>query len=219
MLPVRRLVAFPKPHMRLSYAWLHKSAPLCLFNKTPTPQTPQKDQKNIDHQAFDKHPILSKVPRFLRPWTTQFIHAPVSHVTAFLVLHELTAIVPLVGIWYLLHSYHDLLMVSSLDLPAWAIEKGTKIIDLAMTSFDWGNYSLNEKVQVIMEGAYAYVIVKALFPVRLAFSLLGMPWFAKWFVLPITRLFSRKRKTPAQQALAPPTPTQHKAKKIEKPRL
>lgn len=88
-----------------------------------------------------------------------------------------------------------------------------------MASFDWGNYSLNEKVQVIMEGAYAYVIVKALFPVRLAFSLLGMPWFAKWFVLPITRLFSRKRKTPVQQALPPPAPTQHKAKKIEKPRL
>ncbi|QWU87905.1 hypothetical protein CA3LBN_002170 [Candidozyma haemuli] len=220
MLPIRRLAAFPKPHTRLSYAWIHNSAPRMLFNKQPTPQTPApENKKQIDHKAFDKHPILSKVPRFLRPWTTQFIHAPVSHVTAFLVLHELTAIVPLVGIWYMLHSYHDLLMVSSLDLPSWAIEKGTKIIDSAMESFDWGNYSLNEKVQIIMEGAYAYVIVKALFPVRLAFSLLGMPWFAKWFVLPITRLFSRKRKTPTPPVEAPKAPTQHKVKKIEKPRL
>lgn len=88
-----------------------------------------------------------------------------------------------------------------------------------MESFDWGNYSLNEKVQIIMEGAYAYVIVKALFPVRLAFSLLGMPWFAKWFVLPITRLFSRKRKTSTPPVEAPKAPTQHKVKKIEKPRL
>lgn len=115
-------------------------------------------------------------------------------------------------------------MVSSLDLPSWAIEKGTKIIDLAMVSFDWGNYSLNEKVQIIMEGAYAYVIVKALFPVRLAFSLLGMPWFAKWFVLPFTRMFSRRKAAKTvpveQQKLVPPTPTAtHEVKKVDKPRL
>lgn len=227
MLPVRRLAAFPKPHTRLSYAWIHRTAPRALFTRQ-LPQPPphketytSKDGKQVDNAAFDRHPILSKVPRILRPWTTQFIHAPVSHVTAFLILHELTAIVPLVGIWYVLHSYHDLLMVSSLDLPGWAIEKGTKIIDLAMVSFDWGDYSLNEKLQVIMEGAYAYVIVKALFPVRLAFSLFGMPWFAKWFVLPITRLFSRKKEvtvpTPTETPVT--TPGEHKTKKVEKPRL
>lgn len=225
MFPIRRFVGLQRPPIRYSYARFHKSATLALFQKSPQqPQIPvTKSEKQINHEAFDKHPILSKVPRFLRPWTTQFIHAPVSHVTAFLILHELTAIVPLVAIWYLLHQYHDLLMVSTLDLPTWAIEKGTKVIDLAMTSFDWGNYSLNEKIKTITEGAYAYVIVKALFPVRLAFSLLGMPWFAKWFVLPFTRMFSR-RKTPkvapiAQTEAQPQAPIQHKAKKIEKPRL
>uniref|UniRef100_A0A0L0P7I6 Uncharacterized protein n=1 Tax=Candidozyma auris TaxID=498019 RepID=A0A0L0P7I6_CANAR len=223
LVPTRRLLVQPKPHLRLSHAWIHNTPALGLFGKKAA-QTQPKNQNQVDHQAFDKHPILSKVPRILRPWTTQFIHAPVSHVTAFLILHELTAIVPLVGIWYLLHSYHDLLMVSSLDLPSWAIEKGTKIIDLAMVSFDWGNYSLNEKVQIIMEGAYAYVIVKALFPVRLAFSLLGMPWFAKWFVLPFTRMFSRRKAAKTvpveQQKLVPPTPTAtHEVKKVDKPRL
>lgn len=162
--------------------------------------------------ASSAHPILKRVPRFLRPYTTQFIGAPVSHVTAFIILHELTAIVPLVGFWYVLHRYHDLFMSASLDLPAWAIEKGTKVIDKAMADWNFDDYSLNDKMRFIMEGAYAYVIVKALFPVRLAASLLGMPWFARWFVLPFTKMFSRK--PPAAPAIPPQT-----VKKVSKPRL
>lgn len=163
--------------------------------------------------TYKTHPILKRVPRFLRPYTTRFIGAPVSHVTAFLVLHELTAIVPLVGFWYVLHQYHDVFMSASMDLPAWAMEKGTKVIDKAMADWDFGEYSLNDKVQFIMEGAYSYVIVKALFPVRLAASLLGMPWFAKWFVLPFTKLFSRKK--PVGSSTAP----EQTIKKVTKPRL
>ncbi|SGZ56760.1 CIC11C00000003134 [Sungouiella intermedia] len=204
---------------------LHTSRPALLFNKKAAPVQPV-EQSNPpplqnaaipDDVAYNKHPILSKVPKFLRPYTTQFIHAPVSHVTAFIILHEITAIVPLIGTWYVLHQYHDLFMTASMDLPAWAIEKGTKIIDKAMADWDFGTYSFNEKVRFIMEGAYAYVIVKALFPVRLAFSLIGMPWFAKWFVLPFTKMFSRKR--PAPKVETTPAIKEHSPKKIEKPRL
>lgn len=173
---------------------------------------PSKDELEATYKT---HPILKRVPRFLRPYTTRFIGAPVSHVTAFLILHELTAIVPLVGFWYLFHQYHDVFMSASMDLPAWALEKGTKVIDKAMADWDFGNYSMNDKVKFIMEGAYAYVIVKALFPVRLGFSLLGMPWFAKWFVLPFTNMFSRTRKTPP----APSTTPEQTVKKVTKPRL
>lgn len=165
---------------------------------------------------YDNHKILKRVPRFLRPYTTQFIYAPVSHVTSFLILHELTAIVPLVGVWYALHQYHDVLMSSPLDLPTWALEKGTKVIDEVLKEWDFANYTLSDKTRFISEGAYAYVIVKAMFPLRLAVSLLGMPFFAKWFVLPITRLFSKKK--PVVDQLKNPT-TAHSVKKVSKPRL
>lgn len=184
----------------------------------PVPQTPQ------DKAAYDNHPILSKIPRIFRPYTTQFINAPVTHVTSFLVLHELTAILPLIGIWYILHQHHDLFMAASMDLPGWAVEKGTKAIDHAMEKWDFGNYSMNDKVKFIMEGAYAYVIVKALFPLRLAFSLLGMPFFARWVVIPFLNLFKRARKTP-QQTPNPPEPLKveppkkHDPKKLGNPRL
>lgn len=179
-----------------------------LFRQPSRPSAPSPD---LD-AAYTTHPILKRVPRVLRPYTTRFIGAPLSHVTAFLVLHELTAIVPLVGLWYVFHQHHDVFMAGTMDLPAWAMEKGTKVIDKAMADWDFGNYSVNDKLKFIMEGAYAYVVVKALFPVRLAVSLLGMPWFARWFVVPFTRLFSRK--TPAKAA----TP-EHTVKKVTKPRL
>lgn len=155
--------------------------------------------------------ILDRIPRFLHPWTKQFINAPLSHVTAFLILHEITAIVPLVGIWYLFHHYNWMI---PMDLPHWAIQKGTAVIDKSMARFDFGDYSLQEKARFIMEGAYSYVIVKSLFPVRLFFSLTMMPFFAKYFVVPFTRIFKRKKAQPPQTV-----EPELKPKKLTKPRL
>jgi hypothetical protein len=47
--------------------------------------------------------ILSRLPKFLRPWTNGLRSAPGANVVAFLVLHEITAIVPLVGLAGLFH--------------------------------------------------------------------------------------------------------------------
>ncbi|GEQ66462.1 hypothetical protein JCM33374_g125 [Metschnikowia sp. JCM 33374] len=209
----------------------HFSASRLLFKSSAASPSPAPLSKPVqgntpptgDKYKYDKHPILKRIPRFIRPYTTQFITAPVSHVSAFVILHEITAIVPLIGIWYVLHQYHDTLMVSALDLPSWALEKGTKTIDKVMQDYDFGNYSISEKIQFIKEGAYAYVIVKSLFPFRLAVSILGMPWFAKWFVLPFTKFFSRKKHMPASSVDAvgesESAVKQHQKPKIEKPRL
>ena len=39
--------------------------------------------------------IHSRLPRFLQSYTSALANAPVSHITSFLLLHELTAVVPL----------------------------------------------------------------------------------------------------------------------------
>jgi hypothetical protein len=49
--------------------------------------------------------ILDRVPRSLRTYTDGLRTAPVSHVVSFLVLHELTAIVPLVGLAAAFHTW------------------------------------------------------------------------------------------------------------------
>lgn len=166
----------------------------------------------IQHK-LKNDPILKRIPKFLHRYTTRFMNAPVSHVVSFLILHELTAIVPLLSLWYLFHQFPD--MLPSFDLPTWAIDKGTKIIDDAMNKYDFADYSINEKFQFIMEGAYAFVVVKFLLPIRLVVSLGLMPSFARWFVIPFTKIF--KRKTPAKKT--PIVSEGATAKKISKPRL
>ncbi|CAH6719235.1 hypothetical protein CLIB1444_02S03928 [[Candida] jaroonii] len=157
--------------------------------------------------------ILSKVPKFMKPYTINFVNRPVTNLVSFLILHELTAIVPLIGIWYVFYKYD---ISVPLDLPEWAINKGTKIIDSSLKSWDLTDFTFNDKFNLIMKGAYAYVIVKMLLPVRLMFSFLFTPLFTRFFVDPITGIFGRKK-------VPPPVVTQQsqpvKPKKIEKPRL
>lgn len=166
--------------------------------------------------------ILNKVPRFLKPYTVNFIRLPIKNLTSFLILHEITAIGPLIGLWYLFHKY-DILI--PLDLPSWAIEKGTRIIDDSMRSFDFKDYSLHDKFRLISQGAYAFVVVKMLMPVRLVISFGLTPVFTKYIVDPITGLF-RKKKGNDHQTLDPtaspgfdPSNVEIKTKKVEKRRL
>lgn len=64
--------------------------------------------------------FVSRTPKFLQPWIAPIVNAPVSHVTAFLILHELTAIIPLVGLASIFHTTGW--------LPSWLAE-GKWVVD------------------------------------------------------------------------------------------
>jgi len=49
------------------------------------------------------HRVLNRLPTSLRPYTIRLRNAPVTHVVSFLILHEMTAVVPLVGLAGLFH--------------------------------------------------------------------------------------------------------------------
>jgi hypothetical protein len=49
--------------------------------------------------------LESRLPAFLRRYTTPLRNAPVSHISAFLLLHEITAIVPLFGFAAVFHYF------------------------------------------------------------------------------------------------------------------
>lgn len=42
--------------------------------------------------------ITSRLPKFLQGYATPLISAPLTHISAFLILHELTAVIPLFGL-------------------------------------------------------------------------------------------------------------------------
>lgn len=150
--------------------------------------------------------LESRLPRFLRHFTTPLRNAPISHITAFLLLHELTAIVPLIGLATAFHKYDYL--PPYISEGKW-VKEGTEKFGRYMKRKGWvgeenswwGNGE--GAVRVVVEVATAYAVTKALLPVRLVLSVWATPAFARWSVLPVTRwmgrFFSRSKvaKSPA----------------------
>ncbi|KAL1890053.1 hypothetical protein Sste5346_008489 [Sporothrix stenoceras] len=67
-------------------------------NYTTEPPPPPKGSPS---SRLDR--ILSRLPKSLQKYTRRLKDAPVQHVVAFLILHELTAIVPIVGLFGFFH--------------------------------------------------------------------------------------------------------------------
>jgi len=73
-----------------------------------------------------------KLPSSLRRYTTQFANKPVSHITSFLILHELTAIIPVGGLFWYMHATvwtppgipQDLIDEKMDSLRRWSERKG-----------------------------------------------------------------------------------------------
>lgn len=69
------------------------------FASKPDEAGPNSSQKI----RFRLERLNSRIPRFLQRYTTPLVGAPLTHITAFLVLHELTAIVPVLGLTGVFH--------------------------------------------------------------------------------------------------------------------
>ncbi|KAL2207782.1 hypothetical protein CC79DRAFT_776191 [Sarocladium strictum] len=75
----------------------------CLIRQTIR----HSSQQSASSQASRVDRITSKLPHRLQKYTARLRDAPVSHIVSFLILHEITAIVPLFALFGLFH-YTDL---------------------------------------------------------------------------------------------------------------
>lgn len=64
----------------------------------PLPPPPPPQSSRIER-------ILRRTPRFLRPTLSALHNAPLTHITAFLILHELTAVIPILGLAGAFHYF------------------------------------------------------------------------------------------------------------------
>ena len=153
---------------------------------------------------ISNHPIIKKLPPFLHPYFANFLNFPVSHLTSFLVLHELTAVVPLFGLWSLF-THLDWPAASTITelLPPALVQSGEKYIDAMATRNSWTDLAGDN----ILRGALAYAVVKVLMPVRALLSVLATPWFAERVVIPVTRLLNRRKSTSAAGSADAKDPT------------
>jgi hypothetical protein len=142
-----------------------------------------------------------------------------SHITSFLLLHELTAIIPLFGLAATFHYTHWL--PSWFAEGAWVLqgverfgryfrrkgwirsgeaEEAEREVNVEMER-DKANLELRRRdkawnigeggVRVVVEFATAYAIVKMFLPVRIVLSVWGTPWFASRTVVPAMRVVRR----------------------------
>lgn len=94
--------------------------PKVRHQSSSSPPTADKTRTRIDR-------VLSHLPKFLHPYTNGLRSAPISHITSFLILHELTAIVPLLGLAGLFHYSNWLPLGTNGDgkFSAW-VSQGTE---------------------------------------------------------------------------------------------
>ncbi|OAA71499.1 putative protein family FLILHELTA [Cordyceps fumosorosea ARSEF 2679] len=149
--------------------------------------------------------ITSKLPRRLQKYTQGLRNAPVPHVVSFLILHELTAIVPLVALFALFHytTYVPLTYVT--EHFGSYVEAGVSRFERYFRRKGWfgfdegvsgetvkpmqesleqpqdavGKWQTGEpKYKILVEVSLAYAITKALLPLRIVGSVWATPWFA-----------------------------------------
>lgn len=136
--------------------------------------------------------IESRLPKFLRKYTVPLRNAPVSHITAFLILHEITAVVPLFGLTAVFHYTNWLPPCISEGkwISDYTEKFGKWVRKKKWISDDNGRgrwWGKGEKAtRIVVELATAYAITKVLLPFRIVLSIWGTPWFARLTVLPIT---------------------------------
>ncbi|KAK9390278.1 hypothetical protein V1515DRAFT_589785 [Lipomyces mesembrius] len=123
--------------------------------------------------------ILDKLPASMRPHAERLMNAPGSYVFTFLLIHEVTAVAPLFGLMWLF-QVTDWMP----PLPEGLMEAGKEFYSKAIPQDSLPEPS-ESATKLILQGATAFAIVKMILPLRVAFSLLITPWFARRSVIPL----------------------------------
>lgn len=116
----KRFLPFPSPSSSSSFT-----------TKTPLPNNEPAPKTTRILTRLNK-----RLPKFLHSYTNPLITAPISHITSFLILHELTALVPLVALFGVFH--YTSWLPDGFGQAVWAREKAEKLVRyLERRKLDW----------------------------------------------------------------------------------
>ncbi|AJV98371.1 AAR_G0055340.mRNA.1.CDS.1 [Saccharomyces cerevisiae] len=149
---------------------------------------PVKRREDRLRKIFSKSRLLTRLnknPKFSHYFDRLSEAGTVPTLTSFFILHEVTAILPLFLLWWLLYNLD---LSDDFKLPNF-LNGLMDSCHTAMEKFVGKRYQecLN-KNKLILSGTVAYVTVKLLYPVRIFISIWGAPYFAKWLLLPFQKL-------------------------------
>jgi hypothetical protein len=176
-----------------------------------TPSSPSRPPNPSQTSPNDSRSRLrrfnDRLPRFLRTYTTPLLGAPVTHITSFLILHEITAVLPLFGLVGAFHYGAWMPDLASETGETNAFDEGAARFGRWLKKKGWVNQddvntvaehettgvkkTETAGVRLVLEFATAYAITKALLPARLAASVWATPWFARTVFTPTANLAKR----------------------------
>ncbi|KAG0634160.1 hypothetical protein HOY80DRAFT_929129 [Tuber brumale] len=130
------------------------------------------------------------LPKALKKYAARFRDRPFSHITSFVILHELTAIVPLGGLFLFFHKTRW----TPPGLPGEWVAAGVDMFGKYVRRKGWESFKGDEGARLLFEVASAWAVVKALLPARIAVSLWATPWFARVVLGGVGRVVGRWRK-------------------------
>lgn len=212
---LRRPSTFPTVLRRVRAIALRQPGPVSrrTLSTPPSPsQAPKPAQASLKDSRSHLRRFNDRLPRFLRTYTTPLLGAPVTHVTSFLVLHEITAILPLFGLVAAFHygAWMPDLSSDSESGKSNAFDEGAKRFGRWLRKKGWveesdvntvaghevtgAAHSTDKEragVRLVLEFATAYAITKALLPVRIVASVWATPWFARTILTPATNAARR----------------------------
>lgn len=178
----------------------------------PTPQPGRSPASSPQDARSRLRQFNDRLPRFLRTVTTPLLGAPVTHVTSFLILHEMTAVLPLFGLVGAFHYGNWMPDLSSgsdseggnafdegaarfgrwLRKKGWVEESDVSAVkEHETTAVEHRSGQQQAGVRLVLEFATAYAITKALLPLRVVASVWATPWFARSILSPTTRMAKR----------------------------
>ncbi|KAL2845977.1 hypothetical protein BJX68DRAFT_128432 [Aspergillus pseudodeflectus] len=207
-MPTKAALTIPR-QLRARIPYFKSSRRNLTTPPNPSPATAPKDAKIQSRlRRFN-----DRLPSFLRAYTTPLLGAPATHITSFLILHEITAVVPLFGLVAAFHYGNwlpDFSTYSGFEegtrrFTRWLRKKGWVGEDVEVEDVAGGlattegavEEGTGEKkgVRLVLEFATAYAVTKALLPVRIMGSVWATPWFARVVIAPVgsgvRRLFRR----------------------------
>lgn len=182
--------------------------PRTIWPRSSLPRLPQACRYSSTSKTSSIDRITSKLPRPLQKYTSGLRNAPISHIVSFLILHELTAIVPLVALFGVFH-YTDYVPLSYVTGHFGDyVQKGVARFERYFSRKGWFGFtpdglearsdsnsdgtesqdrtteaverwqSGEQKYRILVEVALAYAITKAMLPIRIIGSVWATPWFA-----------------------------------------
>lgn len=147
-------------------------------------------------------PRRSLLRRFFAAYTTDIARHPVLYLTSFVSTHLTTMGLSVCTVWFFFNYFN----YTPMGVPDFLITKGLGIFDGLVTyignseflgdRLGWVSkitkFKTADGARIVMQGAAAYGVVKLFFPLRVAGSLVLVPWVAKWVIGPMVNWVKRR---------------------------